>query len=90
MFHDTVFNNIQYGDITKPSEAVFEAAKMAELHDTIVNRFPMKYDTQVGERGLKLSGMVAVGKKLQIIVKIILAMSGLSVHEWWRKFKRNK
>lgn len=61
MFHDTVFNNIQYGDITKPSEAVFEAAKMAELHDTIVNRFPMKYDTQVGERGLKLSGRAGEG-----------------------------
>ncbi|KAJ8315031.1 hypothetical protein KUTeg_007181 [Tegillarca granosa] len=64
LFHDTVFNNIQYGDLTKPPEAVYEAAKMAELHDTIVNRFPMKYETQVGERGLKLSG----GEKQRVAI----------------------
>lgn len=39
------------------AEQVFNAARMAEIHDTIIERFPMKYETQVGERGLKLSGM---------------------------------
>ena len=56
LFHDTVFNNIHYGDLNKTPEQVYEAAKMAEIHNTIVTRFPNKYDTQVGERGLKLSG----------------------------------
>ena len=56
LFHDTVFNNIQYGDLNKSVEEVYQAAMMAEIHDSIVNRFPARYETQVGERGLKLSG----------------------------------
>ncbi|PNH10659.1 ABC transporter B family member 4 [Tetrabaena socialis] len=35
---------------------VHEAAKLACIHDTIVNRFPKGYETIVGERGLRLSG----------------------------------
>ena len=57
LFHDTVFHNIHYGNLTKGEEDVYEAAKMAEIHDAIMTRFPDKYETQVGERGLKLSGM---------------------------------
>lgn len=56
LFHDTVFHNIHYGDMTKSPEDVYEAAKMAEMHNAIMHRFPKKYETQVGERGLKLSG----------------------------------
>ena len=57
LFHDTVYNNIHYGDLSKTQEDVFTAATMAEIHETISTRFPKGYDTQVGERGLKLSGM---------------------------------
>ena len=57
MFHDTVYNNIHYGDLSKTQDDVFAAAKMAEIHDTISFRFPGGYNTQVGERGLKLSGL---------------------------------
>ena len=56
LFHDSVYNNIAYGDLSAPEEKVYEAARMADIHDTIVNRFPRQYKTQVGERGLKLSG----------------------------------
>jgi len=56
LFHDTVFYNLKYGDIFATDEQVYSAAKMADIHDTIL-RFPQGYDTQVGERGLKLSGM---------------------------------
>ena len=31
-----------------------EAAEAACIHDTIANRFPLKYETVVGERGLRL------------------------------------
>jgi len=55
LFHDTVFYNVKYGDISATDEQVYEAAKMADIHETI-KRFPAGYDTQVGERGLKLSG----------------------------------
>ncbi|XP_076444479.1 iron-sulfur clusters transporter ABCB7, mitochondrial-like [Babylonia areolata] len=64
LFHDTVFHNIHYGDLSQPPERVYEAAQMAEIHDAIMTRFPLKYDTQVGERGLKLSG----GEKQRIAI----------------------
>ena len=58
LFHNSVYNNIHYGDLSKTEDDVFTAAKMAEIHSTITQRFPQGYNTQVGERGLKLSGMV--------------------------------
>ncbi|MCG5502207.1 ABC transporter ATP-binding protein [Ectothiorhodospira lacustris] len=36
--------------------AVIRAAKLAELHEFITNDLPMKYDTAIGERGLRISG----------------------------------
>ncbi|XP_060568714.1 iron-sulfur clusters transporter ABCB7, mitochondrial-like [Ruditapes philippinarum] len=64
LFHDTVFNNILYGDRSKSEEDVYNAARMAEIHHTIMNRFPKKYETEVGERGLKLSG----GEKQRVAI----------------------
>ena len=55
LFHNTIFYNLQYGNIHAASEEVIAAAKMADIHDSIL-RMPHQYDTQVGERGLKLSG----------------------------------
>ena len=45
----------RYGRMSATDEEVEEAAKMADIHDSILN-FPDKYETVVGERGLKLSG----------------------------------
>ncbi|KXZ45248.1 hypothetical protein GPECTOR_56g344 [Gonium pectorale] len=56
LFNDTILHNIRYGNLAATDEQVHEAAKLACIHDTIVNRFPKGYDTVVGERGLKLSG----------------------------------
>ncbi|XP_008793410.1 ABC transporter B family member 25, mitochondrial [Phoenix dactylifera] len=55
LFNDTIFHNIHYGRLSATKEEVFEAARHAAIHDTIMN-FPEKYATIVGERGLKLSG----------------------------------
>ena len=55
LFHNTIFYNLQYGNIHAAPEEVIAAAKMADIHDSIL-RMPHQYDTQVGERGLKLSG----------------------------------
>lgn len=55
LFNDTIFHNIHYGHLSATEEEVYDAARRAAIHDTIMN-FPEKYSTVVGERGLKLSG----------------------------------
>ncbi|KAH9310485.1 hypothetical protein KI387_025520, partial [Taxus chinensis] len=55
LFNDTIFHNIHYGRLSATEEEVFNAARNAAIHDTIL-RFPEQYQTKVGERGLKLSG----------------------------------
>ncbi len=55
LFNDTVFYNIAYGRDGATRAEVEAAAKAARIHDFIVS-LPDGYDTQVGERGLKLSG----------------------------------
>lgn len=55
---DTVTANIAFG-ISKTKidqEAVEKAARIAELHDFVLNELPKGYDTLVGERGVRLSG----------------------------------
>lgn len=77
LFHDTIKHNLHYGDLTADEVKVFEAAKMAELHDSIV-RWPKGYDTQVGERGLKLSG----GEKQRVaIARAILKNSPILIFD---------
>jgi len=55
MFNDTIFNNIKYGNIKASKAQVIEASKKARVHKFIMS-LPEKYETVVGERGLKLSG----------------------------------
>ncbi|KAL7991867.1 hypothetical protein Chor_016123 [Crotalus horridus] len=63
LFNDTICNNIRYGRIDATDEEVMEAAMTANIHDRILT-FPDGYDTQVGERGLKLSG----GEKQRVAI----------------------
>ena len=56
---DTIAGNIAFGlndskEINQ--EAVEKAAKIANLHDFVINELPDKYKTKVGERGVRLSG----------------------------------
>ncbi len=55
---DTVAANIAFGVDPKKIdiEAVEHAAKIANLHDFVTNELPFKYQTAVGERGVRLSG----------------------------------
>ena len=54
---DTISNNIAFmtNDTDISSDHVFEAAKIANIHDFIMG-LPDKYETKVGERGVRLSG----------------------------------
>ncbi|XP_068615296.1 iron-sulfur clusters transporter ABCB7, mitochondrial [Brachionichthys hirsutus] len=63
LFHNTIFYNLQYGNINATPEEVFQVARLAGIHDAIL-RMPHGYDTQVGERGLKLSG----GEKQRVAI----------------------
>ena len=55
MFSGTVMENIRYGRRDATDEEVIDAAKRAHCHD-FISHLPGKYETFVGERGVKLSG----------------------------------
>jgi len=55
LFHRTLRENIRYGRFDATDIEVEAAAKLAHCHEFIEN-LPDKYDTYVGERGIKLSG----------------------------------
>ncbi|KAJ6885151.1 ABC transporter B family member 25 [Populus alba x Populus x berolinensis] len=75
LFNDTIFHNIHYGRLSATKEEVYDAARQAAIHDTIMN-FPEKYSTIVGERGLKLSGgekqRVALARAFLKVTPILL------------------
>jgi len=75
LFNDTVKYNIRYGRVDATDEEVFRAARMASIDDTIRN-FADGYETEVGERGLKLSGgekqRMAIARTLLKNPKILL------------------
>jgi len=55
LFNDTIRYNIAYGRDGASEEEIVAAAKAAQIH-SFIESLPEGYDTQVGERGLKLSG----------------------------------
>ena len=55
LFNDTIRYNIAYGRDGATFGEIEAAAKAAKIHDFVMS-LPEGYDTQVGERGLKLSG----------------------------------
>ncbi|MCR4743139.1 MAG: ABC transporter ATP-binding protein/permease [Treponema sp.] len=55
LFHDTIANNIRFGQPDAPMEKVIEAAKKACCHD-FISALPEGYDTVIGEAGASLSG----------------------------------
>ena len=68
LFNDTLYSNLAYGWPEANEEAVYQAARMANLEEFILS-LPEGYQTQVGERGLKLSG----GEKQRVaIARVIL------------------
>lgn len=55
LFHRSLLENIRYGRLTASDEEVMAAARLANAHE-FIEKLPEKYNTMVGERGLKLSG----------------------------------
>ncbi len=63
LFNDSIYYNIAYGRPEAMREEIIEAARAAHIHQ-FVETLPDKYDTLVGERGLKLSG----GEKQRVAI----------------------
>jgi ATP-binding cassette subfamily B protein len=63
LFNDTILYNIRYGRPEASDEEVHAAARAAHIHD-FISSLPKGYETQVGERGLKLSG----GEKQRVAI----------------------
>jgi ATP-binding cassette subfamily B protein len=63
LFNDTIYYNIAYGRTDASREEVEAAARAAYIHD-FIESLPKGYETQVGERGLKLSG----GEKQRVAI----------------------
>jgi ATP-binding cassette subfamily B protein len=55
LFHATVLENLRYGNPTATRAEVEDAARRAQIHDTVA-ALPDGYDTLVGERGYRFSG----------------------------------
>jgi ATP-binding cassette, subfamily B, bacterial MsbA len=55
LFHDTIFNNIQFGRLDATPEEIYEAGRAAYAHDFIMAQ-PKGYQTLIGDKGCLLSG----------------------------------
>ncbi len=63
LFDDTIKNNIKYANIDATDEEIFQAAKLSYC-DEFIELLPKKYDTLIGENGVRLSG----GEKQRISI----------------------
>ena len=73
LFDDTIKNNIKYANLDASDEEIFEAAKLSHC-DEFINNLPEKYETLIGEDGVRLSG----GEKQRIsIARAMLKKSSI-------------
>ena len=63
LFDDTVLSNISYANFEASKEKIFEACKFSSAKD-FIEKLPKKYDTLIGENGVRLSG----GEKQRISI----------------------
>jgi len=86
LFNDTIKYNIRYGRQSATDEEIVEAARLAQIAP-FIERLPQGFDTEVGERGLKLSGgekqRVAIARTILKAPPILMldeATSALDTH----------
>jgi ATP-binding cassette subfamily B protein len=87
LFNDSIGYNILYGKPSATEAEMHQASKMAKIHDFVVS-LGQKYETPVGERGLKLSGgekqRVAIARTILKNPQILIfdeATSALDTHK---------
>ena len=73
LFDDSIKNNIKYANLDATDEEVFEAAKLSHC-DEFIDNLPERYETLIGEDGVRLSG----GEKQRIsIARAMLKKSSI-------------
>ncbi|WP_438349533.1 ABC transporter ATP-binding protein [Paenibacillus sp. FA6] len=55
LFSGTIHDNIAWGKPDATQEEIMDAAKLAQIHDSII-KLPLGYDTMLGQKGINLSG----------------------------------
>ena len=63
LFDDTIMNNIKYANDNASNEEVYEVARLSHCNE-FINNLPQKYETLIGENGVRLSG----GEKQRISI----------------------
>ena len=63
LFDDTILNNIKYANENATNDEIYEVAKLSNAHE-FIDKLPNKYETLIGENGLRLSG----GEKQRISI----------------------
>ncbi|WP_409229030.1 ABC transporter ATP-binding protein [Gudongella sp. SC589] len=77
LYARTIKENIRFTDPEKQDKSVFQAAKVASIHNDIIS-FDKKYETMVGERGVSLSG----GQKQRMaIARAIIAETPIVIFD---------
>lgn len=81
LFSDTIANNIALGRPGATQEEIEHAARLASVHDDI-ERLPLGYETQAGERGVMLSGgqkqRISIARALLMDAEILILDDALS------------
>ena len=73
LFDDTIKNNIRYANLDATDQEIFDAVKLSHC-DEFINNLPNKYETLIGEDGVRLSG----GEKQRIsIARAMLKKSSI-------------
>ncbi|TOP95460.1 ABC transporter transmembrane domain-containing protein [Vibrio parahaemolyticus] len=81
LFSKSIFDNIALGNPQATKEQVYQAAKLASIHDDI-EKFPDGYQTEVGEKGITLSGgqkqRIAIARAMLLNAQVLVLDDALS------------